>query len=93
MARPRADLPPAGAIAALVDDDGRLAVRVTPGARVEALDVTQGRLTVKVRAKPEDGKANDAVIDLVARGLGVAPSRVTLLKGATSRDKVLGVDL
>lgn len=93
MARPRADLPPAGAIAALVDDDGRLAVRVTPGARVEALDVTGGRLTAKVRAKPEDGKANAAVIDLVARGLGVAPSRVTLLKGATSRDKMLGVDL
>jgi uncharacterized protein YggU (UPF0235/DUF167 family) len=48
-------------------------------------------LLAKVRAKPEDGKANAAVIDLVAQGLGVAPSRLTLLRGATSRDKLLGL--
>jgi uncharacterized protein YggU (UPF0235/DUF167 family) len=90
MPRPRADLPPAEAIRALVDD-GKLAVRVTPGARIEALEIAEGRLIAKVRAKPEDGKANAAVIDLVARGLGMAPSRVTLLKGATSREKLLNV--
>lgn len=91
MARPRADLPAADAIRALVDDQGRLPVRVTPGARVEALELGDASLIAKVRAKPEDGKANAAVIDLVARGLGVAPSRLTLLKGATSRDKLLGL--
>lgn len=91
MARPKADLPAAEAIRALIDGEGRLAVRVTPGARSEALDLTEGRLTAKVRAKPEDGRATAAVLDLVARGLGVAPSRITLLKGATSRDKLLGV--
>jgi uncharacterized protein len=91
MARPRADLPAAEAIRALVDDQGRLPVRVTPGARVEALELGDTALIAKVRAKPEDGKANAAVIDLVARGLGVAPSRLTLLKGATSRDKLLGL--
>lgn len=91
MARPRADLPAAEAIRALVDDQGRLAVRVTPGARVEALELGDTGLIAKVRAKPEDGKANVAVIGLVARGLGVAPSRLTLLKGATSRDKLLGL--
>lgn len=91
MARPKADLPAAEAIRALVDDQGRLPVRVTPGARVEALELGDCALVAKVRAKPEDGKANVAVIDLVARGLGVAPSRLTLLKGATSRDKLLGL--
>jgi uncharacterized protein YggU (UPF0235/DUF167 family) len=58
---------------------------------VEALELGEAGLIAKVRAKPEDGKANAAVIDLVARGLGVAPSRLTLLKGATSRDKLLGL--
>ena len=87
MARPKADLPAAAEIAALVDGEGRLAVRVTPGARAEALDVTGGRLLAKVRAKPEDGKANDAVRDLLADALGIAPSRITLLRGATSREK------
>ena len=93
MARPKADLPEPQAVRALVDGEGRLAVRVTPGARVEALEIADGRLLAKVRAKPEDGKATDAVRDLLAAGLGLAPSRVTLLRGATSREKLFAVDL
>ena len=87
MARPKADLPPAAAIAALVDGEGRLAVRVTPGARAETLELADGKLTAKVRAKPEDGKANEAVRALLASALGLAPSRLELLRGATSREK------
>lgn len=92
MARPRINLPPAGAVRALADDQGRLAVRVTPGARVESLEVSDGRLLAKVRAKPEDGKANAAVVALVAAALGLAESRVHLLRGATSREKLLKID-
>ena len=92
MARPRIDLPPAAAISALVDDQGRLAVRVTPGARLESLEVSGGRLLAKVRAKPEDGKANAAVVALVAVALDLAESRVHLLRGATSREKLLRID-
>jgi len=92
MARPRTDLPPAETIRALIGEDGRLSLRVTPGARVESLEVGEGGLLAKVRARAQDGQANAAVVALVARGLGVAPSRVALLKGATARDKVLGID-
>lgn len=63
-------------------------MRVTPGARTESLEVAAGRLLAKVRAKPEDGKATDAVRDLLAAGLGIAPSRLELLRGATSREKL-----
>lgn len=87
MAKPKADLPPAAAILALADGEGRLTLRVTPGARVETLAVEAGRLVVKVRAKPEDGKANAAVLDLLASALGIATSRLRLLRGATGRDK------
>lgn len=87
MARPRAMLPDAEALRAMVDAEGALALRVTPGAKVEALDIVEGRLTAKVRAQPEDGKANAAVRDLLARALGVAPSRLELLRGASSREK------
>ena len=47
---------------------------------------------VKVRAKPQDGKANDAVLGLLAQALGVAPSRLSLLRGATGRDKLVRID-
>lgn len=62
-------------------------MRVTPGAKVETLEIADGKLLAKVRAKPEDGKANEAVRDLLAAGLGLAPSRIELLRGATSREK------
>lgn len=91
MARPKLALPAPEAIRALIDGEGRLAVRVTPGARSEGLEIAEGRLLVKVRAKPEDGKATEAVIELVAEALGLGPSRVTLLRGATSREKLLAI--
>ena len=87
MARPSLDLPDREAIWALVDAEGCLAVRATPSARREGLEISGGVLTVRVRARPEDGKANVAVRDLLARALGCAPSHVALLRGATSRDK------
>ncbi|NML94664.1 DUF167 family protein [Novosphingobium olei] len=91
MARPRADLPPAAMLRALIDAEGRLAVRVTPGARAEGIAIDDGRVSVKVRARPEDGKATAAVLALVATALEVAPSNVELLRGATSREKLLRI--
>ena len=92
MAKPKADLPDAEAVAALIDGEGRLAVRVTPGAKVEVLEVSEGRLLAKVRAKPQDGAANKAVRALIAAALGLAPSRVDLLRGATSREKMFRIE-
>lgn len=87
MARPKAEHPPAGAIRALVDREGRLAVRVTPGARSEGIEIADGRVQVKVCAHPENGKATAAVSQLLAQALGVPASQLILLRGATSREK------
>ncbi|OYX61627.1 MAG: hypothetical protein B7Y88_15150 [Sphingomonadales bacterium 32-64-17] len=91
MARPKTEAPPAEAILALADADGRLAVKVTPGARVELLEIAEGKLLVKTRAKPKDGEATEAVLALIADALGVARSRVTLLRGDTSREKLVKI--
>jgi uncharacterized protein YggU (UPF0235/DUF167 family) len=77
---------------ALLDDEGRLAVRVSPGARSEELAIKDGQVQAKVRAKPQDGAANTAVIALLAKALGTAPSRIELLRGATSREKLFRVE-
>jgi uncharacterized protein YggU (UPF0235/DUF167 family) len=89
MARVRPELPPPDAIRALIDGEGRLALRVTPGARSEAVEVADGKVHIKVRVKPEDGKANAAVLALLAAALGIAPSRLEMLRGATGRDKLI----
>ena len=91
MARPRIATPEAAAIRVLLDGEGRLAVRVTPGARSESLEVAGDKLIAKVRAKPQDGAANAAVIRLLASALGVAPSRIELLRGAASREKLFRI--
>jgi hypothetical protein len=84
----------AGAFCALTRGGLSLRVRLTPkagGDRIEAVENTAGgpALKARVRAVPEDGKANDALIALVADWLGIAKSRVTLASGATSRLKTL----
>jgi len=93
MARAPALLPETGALRARLDPEGRLAVKVTPGAREESVTLTPEAVLVKVRAPADKGAANDAVIQLIARSLGLAPSRVTMLRGATSRTKMLKVML
>ncbi|MBC7158183.1 MAG: DUF167 domain-containing protein, partial [Rhodobacteraceae bacterium] len=51
-----------------------------------------GTLSVRTTARPEAGRANAAVQALVARALGVAPSRLALVSGATARDKRFRLD-
>lgn len=92
MARPRPALPDAAAIRALIDGEDRLALRVTPNAKHDALTIEDGSLRARVTVVPEDGKANRAVIALVAKALSIAPARIELIRGATARDKVLRID-
>ena len=89
MAKPKPEFPPAEAIVALADGEGRLALRVTPGARSEGIELGEHRVLVKVRAKPQDGAANTAVLALLAQALGMPTSRLRLLRGATGRDKLV----
>jgi len=72
---------------------GRLPLRVQPRARRnEIAGERAGALLVRVTAPPVDGKANDAVRRLIARRLGVPASRVSIVRGESSRDKVVQVE-
>ena len=66
-------------------------VRVTPKAARNAVLVDGAQIRVTVTTVPEDGKATAAVIKLLAAALGIPKSRLILLRGATSRDKVFRV--
>ena len=73
-------------------DDLLLSVRVQARAsRNEILGVHDARLRLKTTAPPIDGKANKAAIRLLADFLGVAPSRISVVRGSTRRDKQLRV--
>lgn len=81
-----------GELAHLAKPGAEIAVRVTPKASRNAVTETEAGLRVSVTTVPEDGKANKAVIKLLAQALGVPKSALTLARGATSRDKVFRLD-
>lgn len=73
-----------------------LAVRLTPKSSRDAIDGvkdagTGAALHARVRAVPEDGKANTALTALIAAELDVAKSAVTVASGTTSRLKSLHI--
>ncbi len=68
------------------------AVRATPRARREAISREAGVIKIAVTAAAEDGRATAAVQEALAHALGVAKTRLTLLRGATSREKVFRLD-
>lgn len=70
----------------------RLSVWVVPRAARERVEsVGEGRLRVAVTAPPHEGRANAAVVRAVAAYLNVLPSRVRIVRGGTSRRKILEV--
>lgn len=60
--------------------------------RNEVVAQPDGIFRVRVTAAPEGGAANRAVIALLAEALGVAPSRIALVRGASSRDKLFRIE-
>lgn len=67
-------------------------MRVTPGAASSRIvESEDGSLRIYVTCKPKEGEANAATLKLIAQWLGVAPSRVRIVKGLRSRDKVVEV--
>jgi uncharacterized protein (TIGR00251 family) len=70
-----------------------LGVRLPPRARRdEVVGERAGAIVVRVTAPPVDGKANAALCAFVARAAGVPPSRVSVVRGQTARDKIVRVD-
>ena len=75
----------------------RLHLRVSPGATRSRIVGRHGDgWKIRVAAPPEDGRANAAVVRLIASSVSVSRDAVTLVSGHGSRDKVVeltGIDL
>jgi uncharacterized protein len=68
-------------------------IRVQPRAsRDEIVGERSGVLVVRLTAPPVEGRANEALCRLLAKRLGVARGRVTVVRGERSREKVVRVE-
>lgn len=68
-------------------------MRLRPrGKSDELIGARDGVLQARVSAPPVDGKANRALCRLIAKRLGVAPSKVSVVRGEKARDKTVSVE-
>lgn len=81
-----------GALAHLAAPGAEICVRVSPGASRNAVEETGEGVAIRTTEVPEGGRATAAAQAALARALGVAKTRLTLVRGATSRDKVFRLD-
>ena len=73
-------------------ESSQLEVRVQPRAKRDALEAVERQsLKSYVTAPPEGGKANDALVALLAKALGVAKSRVRIVRGHRGRKKLVSI--
>jgi uncharacterized protein len=74
----------------------RLRLRISPGSRKTELAGRYGDgWKIRVSAPPEDGRANDAVLELLAKRLGLPRRALSIVSGHKARDKVVelsGID-
>ena len=90
------EVPGAATFARAVAGGIRLRLKVQPKARREGIggltpDPDGVALKLSVGAPPEDGKANAAVIAMLAEALGVAKSAISVVSGATDRRKLVEI--
>jgi uncharacterized protein len=72
------------------DGSAQVAVRLTPRAsREEIIGPRGGVLAAKVNAPPVDDRANAALCKLIAKAVGIPPSKVQVTRGQKGRDKLL----
>jgi len=69
----------------------KIQVKVKPNSRTEELSREGDIFIIKVKEPPKEGKANQAVIKLLAEHFGVPQSQVRILSGLRSRNKVIEV--
>jgi uncharacterized protein (TIGR00251 family) len=69
----------------------RIAVRLTPRASAERIGIVDGKLKVAVNAPPVDNQANEALLRLLAKQWRLARRDLSIVAGATSRNKTVHV--
>jgi hypothetical protein len=72
----------------------RISARVKPGASAERIEkLSDGEYLIRVRAPAKENKANKAAIAALSRFFGVSKTKVKLVSGSTSRNKIFDIEL
>lgn len=71
----------------------RITVKVKPGSKMNAVEkLPDGSYSLRVKARALEGRANDAVVEVLSEHFSVAKSRIRIVKGLASRNKVVDIE-
>ena len=72
----------------------RIAVKVIPGAsKDQIIQIDESNFKIKTTKPPEDGKANESVIAILAKHFDVKKNQIEIISGATSQKKIIQINL
>jgi len=69
-----------------------IGIKVVPKSSKVSVEEKNGKLHVKLTAPPDKGKANKQLVKVLAQHFGVSKSKVKILKGETSHNKVVEIE-
>ncbi len=69
----------------------RITIRAHPNAKKNAVKVEGRTVNIWITAPARDGRANRAIVELLARVLGIKKSQVRIIRGEKSREKIIEV--
>jgi uncharacterized protein (TIGR00251 family) len=64
-------------------------VKVQPRSSKKGIEIMEGRLKVWLSSPPVENKANEELIEVISKELGIKKTMISIIKGLTSREKVL----
>ena len=78
-----------------IDENGPiLRLYILPGgSKNEVVGEYKGRLKIKIKAPPQDGEANEALVDFLSVKLKISKKKIVLIQGETSRQKLVLVGI
>jgi uncharacterized protein len=75
------------------ETQAKIAVQIYPGAaKNEITGMQNDVLRIKIAAPPVKGKANKELIDYLSHLLGITKNRIVIIKGDTSKNKLISID-
>jgi uncharacterized protein (TIGR00251 family) len=70
----------------------RIAVKVKPNSKLESVEKTaENAYTVRVKAPAKEGKANDAIVEVLSEYFDRPKSRITMLQGHAGKNKIIEI--
>lgn len=69
-----------------------LAVKITPGSKIQSLQISNNFVKISLKSQPIDGKANEELIGFLAKKFSIPKSNITIKSGFRGKNKLINIE-